>query len=655
MDCTVTVISTPSIQDYIFGSNTLRENVGASEFVYRATTLWVADVLRDQQESHKLVVDSQKASFGYKEGEDFAAEVVYAGGGNCVILWRGVDHEKRAKQFVYALSQKALVEAPDLPLAAAHVGYTWAGAELSLPGAIEKAIEEIERNRSKRASYVPTLGLGVTAACASTGLPANDSHPDPERTGLASRAHASVIAKWNISNPSGSEYSARDRLQGMFPNVTLPAQSLKDSNGQLAKWEWTEDLDKIGTIKGQEDSYIAVVHADGNAMGQRVIVLGKIFDKFFPEHPRAYIEAIRKLSGKLQQTALNALQKTVNNLRDQLEKIEEDPKDGRRLYSFKDQFVKTEDDSPKGEKQLEKRFRFFPLRPIVFGGDDVTWVCAGIWGLSTAHDYLENLKSNVDEDLLPSFAELMVGLPSVKVEEAKAYILKAEQERMRKQKTGKNDELPTHILFEKSPYACAGVAIVKTHYPFSRAYALSEELVKSAKKRVLALEPTKKANALDWHLATTGIFGSLEQIRQAEYTASDGGKLTARPLLLDSNDTWRTWDNFQQVVAQFQQDEWRNSHNKMLALREALRRGQTGVKQFVTIRQMDGQLPQIAIPPRKEGHPHSQLKHGWVVEGDNPQDDKRPDERRCAHFDAIEIHEMFEPLTIPPHPEEANA
>jgi hypothetical protein len=40
MPITVTVLDTAGIQPYIFGSNVLRENIGGSELVHRATRLW---------------------------------------------------------------------------------------------------------------------------------------------------------------------------------------------------------------------------------------------------------------------------------------------------------------------------------------------------------------------------------------------------------------------------------------------------------------------------------------------------------------------------------------------------------------------------------------------------------------------------------------
>ena len=84
-----------------------------------------------------------------------------------------------------------------------------------------------------------------------------------------------------------------------------------------------------------------------------------------------------------------------------------------------------------------------PFRPIVFGGDDVTFVCEGRLGLPLAAHYLTRLAS----EILPD-----------------------------------GDPL----------YARAGIAIVKTHYPFARAYELAGRLGDSAKAFILASDPIGK-------------------------------------------------------------------------------------------------------------------------------------------------------------------
>ncbi len=68
--------------------------------------------------------------------------------------------------------------------------------------------------------------------------------------------------------------------------------------------------------------------------------------------------------------------------------------------------------------------------------------------------------------------------------------------------------------------ACAGIAIVKSHYPFARAYALAEELTRSAKS--YRTKETIVGSCLDWHFALSGLGGSIKEIRDREYKVRAG-------------------------------------------------------------------------------------------------------------------------------------
>jgi hypothetical protein len=103
---------------------------------------------------------------------------------------------------------------------------------------------------------------------------------------------------------------------------------------------------------------------------------------------------------------------------------------------------------------------------LVYGGDDVTFVCDGRLGLALAALYLEKFEQHTASD-------------------------------------------------DEQFFACAGVSIAKAHYPFARSYSLSNELCKSAKQLVRSND--QSASAIDWHLAASGLLGSLKEIRQREY------------------------------------------------------------------------------------------------------------------------------------------
>ena len=122
------------------------------------------------------------------------------------------------------------------------------------------------------------------------------------------------------------------------------------------------------------------------------------------------------------------------------------------------------------------------MRPIVFGGDDVTFVCKGRLGLALAVRYLQSYAGAAQT-----------------VDRA------------------------------------GGVAVVKAHYPFSHAYDLAEELCKSAKDKIadFKLSGKESATVIDWHFSTSGVVLGLEEVRQREYSAENGDSLLMRPVWLD--------------------------------------------------------------------------------------------------------------------------
>jgi hypothetical protein len=593
MNYTLTALDTSQIQSYIFGSNELRENLGASELALRATTLKAFETLGDGTRHNIDIVNEDQAQWRYLDSariEDdssaLEAEVIYAGGGNTVILFGGPDHAQRARQFVYRLSRQLLDYAPGLILYAAHREYQWGD---NLPATLNSAMERLAQLKGELPPSLPTLGLSVTAACSSTGLPANGAHPSPDKQNSpASRANREIIRKW-----ATADAVAEARLRGLF---------------NIGRFEWTRKLDEIGNIPGRDESFIAVVHADGNGMGKRIIQLNGGFAERFPDQPRAFIRAMRRLSMKLNDTASQALKNTVSALVHELQhRLDDDslPRSERRLF----------------HTDSEGKWRL-PFRPIVFGGDDVTWVCAGVWGLALAHRYLLELEKLT----LPGFEELLSEAGGLPEQEAQAIVKEWCQ----------RGDLPA----SDTPFACAGVAIVKSHYPFFQAYTISEQLAKSAKKRVLHFEPTKAASAIDWHFTTTGLTGKLKQIRAREYLASErrpgNGRynLVARPLMLDSAyDTWRDWSNFHLVWRQYK-EVWYGSRNKMIALRDAMRSGPRAVEQFQRVERKGARLPLIDLPAGK-----AQLNGGWVMPTEDS--DLAEEEIRCAYFDAVEVADLF--------------
>ncbi len=108
---TVTVIDTAGIQKYIFGSNSLKHNVGASGLVHYATHNWAFEELLKMGKTN--IDSNHEFNAETIENDDLKSELVYAGGGNTVILFKEKDI---AKKFTKNLTCSVLMKASGLQL-----------------------------------------------------------------------------------------------------------------------------------------------------------------------------------------------------------------------------------------------------------------------------------------------------------------------------------------------------------------------------------------------------------------------------------------------------------------------------------------------------------------------------------------------------------
>ncbi|NOT61063.1 MAG: hypothetical protein HOP19_12665 [Acidobacteria bacterium] len=594
-EAVLTMIDTAGIQGYVFGSNRLRENLGASYLVELATKAWVFQAL-DDVGTHNLpkvagdAHDLNRRPHQALQMEDgkLCAELIYTGGGNALILFESLN---AAQRFAQLLSQRVLREAPGLELVIAHSEpFRWKSDENDLPERWKELLDGrlAQKKRQRQATPTPQLGLGVTAECEATGLVAaftsKGLEPEPRLIGREAEAKLRK-SKRNKTEPS-------DATRRLLENLKL-----KD-----LCFDFPDELDQLGH-KGGEESYIAVVHLDGNDMGQvrREFIEGA-------EDNRHYIERLRQFSKGIEDASDGALSAIFQRLQALLCKQPKLNQSGEEVWfitepkpNFKKrkgvganaapvenekdrdlepsatpkeiEFARFEPDE-NDERPEEKRPKaYWPFRPIVFGGDDVTFVCNGQLGLSLAAVFAHEFAQQTEAKL------------GVKIH------------------TG------------------GGVCIVKAHYPFRRAYDLSESLTKDA-KRELGKEK-RDASALDWHISSTGLSGSLGAIRQREYQVKDGS-LLMRPLWLDGARDWHTLQNFNWLIAVFNfHKQFAGRRNKLKALREAMRNGPEAVQEFLKTYELSQEKIIEALRLKNWDERQKSKFTGWI-------DD------RCAYFDALE-------------------
>lgn len=463
----LTLLECGSIQGYVFASNRLREAVGGSYLIKQSTAGLLTWVLRDQ-------FGNQADCEGWRDGgplrlthvEDLRAEVLYSGGGNAAVLFAD---EASARQTIRRLSSQLLALAPGLTLLAAHEALESEGSPVPLGTALRSAMTRLDSVKRSARVGARHEGLAVTRACATTGLPASISYPSSDGTQQASPHKVDWLAAAAAARRHAASL-AEDSLHREFASV-LDAHSV-----------FPLDLDELGGREGE--SYMAVIHADGNRIGQRL--LGIIQASNQDDDMKA--QRLRRFSRRISDAASAAFHDTLQALYTALPRL-------------RDQGVGSVDKNS-----------LLPMRPLIYGGDDLTVVCDGRLGLALAAHYLQAFGRQRDDEGC-------------------------------------------------SLSACAGVVIADTHFPLARAYSLAEDLCDHAKRRA---RTEADSSWLDFHIMFSGFTSTLEEIR-----ASTPG-LFWRPWRVTDGANQleaRDWTLFHSLVDGFQRS-WPRSRAK--GLRDAL-------------------------------------------------------------------------------------
>jgi hypothetical protein len=512
------------IQDFIFSSNNLQVNIGASSLIRSVTDKWVKSLLNNRNTNfvnrnlNSIELSTKKCI----EKNNLDVEIIYVGGGNALMLFSNLAH---IEEFTKELTLKALIEAPGLHLSIAHLPFVLDTDNFKI-----QYSELRKRINSRKAEYVPPpliMGLGVSTRCSFSGKPAAMVWKDPGgNPRLISREVAAKLCMFS----QGKQY---------LDQITEGIQKAQD-------YEFISSFDDFGD-KGIS-SYIAIVHADGNRMGERIKALGENLS--FPQDNREYIQLLRNFSKSSKEAAQKALSHTLEKLLICIQ-TENGEQIIRRRHDVK----------PEHYQSLPKvhiRHNKLPFRPIVFGGDDVTFICDGRLGLAMAKEYLENYN---------------------------------------KQYLAEGFDQPQPAIGR------AGIAITPSHYPFSRGYELAEELASSAK----SIGDNGKFQSLDWHFGTNGIVEPLKAIRSRSYRVNEKD-ITKRPVRLFDSSAYN-FCTFEYIVKEFQVgDAWAKRRNKFKALFAKLRNGGDEVIAF----RSNARLPDLPCNNQLESLDVDISKKGWA-------------------------------------------
>lgn len=412
------LIDTVSIQKFVFGSNRLRDNIGASFLV--------------QSIFEKNFIENLKSK---PLLEDDGSYKGYVGGGNALYFFLTKDE---AVDFVKEWSLKLLIETPGLTTAVSiSEFFITDNNDIKFQPQLKELFNQLHINKTEYVANTIIPKHGITADCERSGFSKDVWINLPEKEKTSGYYSSQVKAK--IS-------AAEDAL------VKLNSKFKKIFN---EKFKFTNDLEKLGRSLG-EDSHLSIVHIDGNSMGQKF-------------QSCKTLSELRELSNKVEkatQESFNELLITIINEWD---------------------FIKHE------IKPIEDEGKtIIPIRPIIIGGDDITFVCDGRLGIYFAKIYMEAFEKHIDLD-------------------------------------GNNLT------------SCAGVSIIKLKYPFYRGYQIAESLCGNAK--AVRTKKTSPNSWIDFHISSGNISGSLEEIRERNYM-NGKNELLKRPYKVGDSDSVDGFDTF---------------------------------------------------------------------------------------------------------------
>ena len=440
------LLETSGNQDFIFSTNRLKENVGASELIHRIGTRFVPAAvaavvpslsdyaelaggnLTTEEYARRLAEIAQR----HPLGPDAAAEILVATSGKAVML---VASPEIGERIIESVTLSALERAPgavvrgivgEKPLDLAD---TRAAAHACMR-ALFKAIRKLDLRLPPPEARFPTLP--IVAQCSTSALPAE--HRDGE-----AYLSAPALAKQQESQTGWRRITASVGKQD-----------------RLAKH--VDRLEEMGL------PWLGVVHADGNGFGKVFLDLARHMPADAGGTARDYCSFYRRLSLALDVAGIRAL------------------RDALVVFDRKTVRLKRGDDE------------FMPIVPLVFGGDDLTVVCDGSRAVTFAQAYLDAFE-RATEDALPLLL----------------------------------DPSDPHGKRTKKFGGCAGVAIIKPHHPFHRAYDLAAELTGSA-KRCKTLLGEDSISAVDFQVVYQDAARGLADLRGDWHR--EGMQLYARPYVV---------------------------------------------------------------------------------------------------------------------------
>lgn len=452
------MLDVSGIQNYIFSTNMLKQNLGASyivekvmseEYLGKAISEGDTSYLKKWKENPDLLQLNQDASI----------EIAYTGGGNAVLLFKDKDESER---FAKRWTKNVISEFPGLqPVAGKITEELDIENPESFKQFFKKLREKLNESKALEQILVDIPRYGFTANCIYTG----DS------------------AQYNNAVDKGEDkkyhsFSAREKIRHEEPGYEKMTNLFKKELG--TEWRFPRDFNEIAGPKGRQ-SRIAIIHIDGNNMGKQFSTVNSL-------------QEYREKSIKVNEIIVDAVAKMIQS-----------------LTEIQDKFY----------DKLPAKNKMVLFRPVILGGDDITYVIHGDLGIWSAVKILNEIKNSSYNQSLHA------------------------------------DEK------EKLVSAAAGIVITKPSFPFSQSYELAEELMSTAKKRFRGDEFSFSLNFFQQIGGALAINPTSDSFYNRPFNILNDKKTTGFDLLFDDLKIFRQYPS-----------------NKQKELREVVYQGEAALDQF---------------------------------------------------------------------------
>lgn len=590
------LMDTRSIQKYIFSGTTLRTNIGASYIVEQLfQNDLVKKVLKGDIGSELGLILPNEETWESPKGNDeiekgftnqaYNTYVAYIGGGNALVLFdetvmTATDDPRKA--VVRAFTKHILVEYPGLKTNAALGTLELDDTEIivdketnvilgtlessdtkntvgtEITTVFQKGLKDLYAVLKKHQNEIhPIVNVpmtGFTLPCSINGESANGEWNEPAKGEADENANGELdehdLNRKRVGRYISQEVIAKNKM------AEQSTEHLHSVYGEyISGYTFPKKFEDLGQVTG--DDYFAIVHIDGNNMGERFQKCKSLAER----------SALSKQVKSITERAFAVIVQVAASISEE-KYLEENIKVCRK-----------DEDNDKDKDSVQ----YLPIRPIIIGGDDVTFVCHARMATILSHVFMNALERISREEM--------------------AHL---------------------DTLGDSAMYSCGGIAILNTSYPFFRGYELAEQLCANAKKE-------SRANGSSW-IDFAILHGeqspTLEQIREQEYTSELGGQLHFGPYIVSQKMVVGNTDK-QVVVVEEEKPEKRYTamletirlfresmkkddegmgHNKVKGLRHALQ------ADLHTLNDTIEQLKYRKTPlPKTEGW-DDYHKYGWKEE-----------------------------------------